>query len=193
MRKVGLVLVLGLAAACSVEVPTEGPRLHAFWDSFRVNLKPGMSTEEKSIALSEWIVRNSTNYHPIKNVHGLPFFGRCGYRATVFEALAHRAGMKVARVAIENFAESGHTAVEVFYDDGWHFFDVTYAGYFRMDGKILSFAEIQAHPRKAIGNVVVIEGSLDRWPDGREVDNHDRMALNYTEANITNARRLASP
>lgn len=193
MRKAGLLLVLGLAAACSVEMPTEERRLQTFWDSFRAELTPGMSTEEKSIALSEWIVRNSTNYHPIKNVDGLPFFGRCGYRASVFEAMAHRAGLRVARVAIENFGETAHTAVEVLYDDGWHFFDVTYAGYFQMDGKVLSFAEIQAHPREAISNMVVIEGSLDRWPDGREVDNHDRMALNYTEANIANARRLASP
>jgi hypothetical protein len=111
----------------------------------------------------------------------------------VFQKLAERAGLEARRVAIEDFAGSGHTAVEVRWDGAWHFLDVTYAGYFRVDGAILSFEEIQADPPRALDGLVVLEPSLDVWPDGAPVDNDDRMRRKYTAAHLGAARRVPLP
>ncbi len=165
--------------------------MDAYWSLARRELRPWMNDEERAIALATWIARSGTNDHRRKVQDGVPFLGLCGYRSTVFQGLGARAGLDVRRVALDDFAGSGHTAVEVRYDGSWHFFDVTYAGYFRVDGRILSLDEIQARPENALPGLVVLGGSLDRWPDGTPVDNAERMRRNYTPENLRATRRLA--
>ncbi len=163
--------------------------MDVFFDLAAHNFAPDMSAEERAIALARWVAANGTNDHRRKNPDGAPFFSLCGLRATVFEQLARRAGLEVRRVALDDFAGSGHSAAEVRYDGAWHFFDVTYAGYFRVNGTILSFDEIQADPQRALRGLVVFEGTLDLWSDGKPVDNVDRMRRNYTPENLRAARR----
>ena len=190
------ILALGLArflAADPEAEPPPPPRMETYWHLARRELRPWMTTEERAIALASWVARNGTNDHRRARPVGVPFHGLCGQRATVFERLGARAGLAVRRVAVDGFAGSGHTAVEVRWDGAWHYLDVTYAGYFRVGERILSFDEIQADPERAIPGLVVLEGLLDRWPDGRPVDNTERMRKNYTPENLRAATRLALP
>lgn len=180
----GLFAVWTLLSGCSPRepAPTSGPLLYGYWRAVAQELRPGMSDADKAIVIARWVAANNTN-QPTER-HG-PHL--CGHRSTIFELLAKRADLQVSRLAIGNFAGSGHTAVEVWYDGAWHFLDVTYAGYFERDGRILSFQEIQASPEQAIAGMVVFDGTRDLWPDGRPVDNRERMALNYTAENIRSA------
>jgi len=187
-------LVLLVTTGCTEEPPTVGrPRTDLYWERASQQLEPEMTVEEVALALARWVATHGTNDHRAKGADGLPFFGLCGLRSTVYENLAERAGLNVQRFAMDGFNDSGHTAVHVAWDGAWHYLDVTYAGYFRVDGRILSFDEIQEDPSSALEGMVVIEGTLDRWPDGRPVDNHDRMRLNYTYENILAAEVVLRP
>jgi len=186
-----LALLLLLALGChGTEPDAPQTRMDTYWSLARRELRPWMSTEERALTLAAWVARSGTNDQRRKSVDGVPFLGLCGYRATVFQRLGARAGLAVRRVALENFAGSGHSAVEVHYDGAWHYLDVTYAGYFRRGDRILSFDEIQAHPESALPGMVVLDGSLDRWGDGTPVDNTERMRRNYTPEHLRGASRM---
>ena len=182
-----LVAVLGCSASPAPDPPM---RMDTYWNLARRELRPWMNDEERAVALAAWIARSGTNDRRREVPDGVPFLSLCGYRSTVFLQLGARAGLVVRRVALDDFAGSGHAAVEVHYDRAWHFLDVTYAGYFRVDGRILSFDEIQARPEWAVSGLVVLDGSIDRWGDGTPVDNAQRMRRNYTPENVRAARRL---
>lgn len=47
----------------------------------------------------------------------------------------------------------GHTAAEAYCNGKWHYFDPTYAGYFMINGDVLSWAEIKSNPNLAINNM----------------------------------------
>jgi len=49
------------------------------------------------------------------------------------------------------------------------------------------------NPERALTGLVVLDGTLDRWSDGRPVDNTDRMRRNYTPAHVRAARRRELP
>lgn len=93
-----------------------------------VRLSGAKTNDEKAIALHTWL--HHTIFHaaypvesppqsvgPLKviNVYG---WGLCGGQHTVLKALFETAGWKVRYRGWE-----GHTTIEVFYDDRWHYFD----------------------------------------------------------------------
>lgn len=114
-------------------------------------LKPGMTDEEKSLAI--WKFLKDWRYHfypaepgdevhdPVKflNVYG---YGFCDDCATNFAVLARRAGVK-SRI----WGLSGHVVAEAFYDGQWHMFDPDHEIFYRNDqGVIASVAELAQHP-----------------------------------------------
>ena len=67
--------------------------------------------------------------------------GICGSSYIVFSAIIDKLGLPVRSVSF--FWENGnnHIAAEVYYNDGWHFYDPTWGSYFVKDGDILSTEE----------------------------------------------------
>ncbi len=159
------------------------------WPVVAPLLDPALSEEQRAIAIAAWVAGNSTNEPAARDAPVPPIRGLCGQRASAFVELARRAGLQAVRLDFSRFGASAHSAALVSYDGGWHYFDVTYAGYFRTGGRILSFAEIQADPAAALAGMVVLPGGgLDRWSDGSAVDNRRRMLQAYTVDTITTAR-----
>jgi hypothetical protein len=162
--------------------------------------------QERCIALAEWIAatfRNATAFPDVayRCARGnaqtwfAHRYGLCGERAEVFLRLADIAGIYARRFNLYNFGGvgGGHTAVQAFYEGGWHFFDPSYSGYFLRDGSVLSWEMIAADPHRAIDDLVVIESTLDvRATSGPlawvPVDNRQRMAKIYTHEHIAGAR-----
>ncbi|QDT30696.1 hypothetical protein Enr10x_60640 [Gimesia panareensis] len=114
-------------------------------------LKPGMTDEEKSLAI--WKFLKDWRYHfypaepgdevhdPVKflNVYG---YGFCDDCATNFAVLARRAGVKS-----RTWGLSGHVVAEAFYDGKWHMFDPDHEVFYRNDkGVIASVEELAQHP-----------------------------------------------
>ncbi len=159
------------------------------WPVVAPLLGPGLSDEQRAIAIAAWVAENATNEPAARDAPVPPIRGLCGQRASAFVELARRAGLQAVRLDFSRFGASAHSAALVSYDGGWHYFDVTYAGYFRADGRILSFVEIQADPAAALAGMVVLPGGgLDRWSDGTPVDNRRRMLQAYTMETIAEAR-----
>ena len=159
------------------------------WPSVAPLLHAEMGHEQKAIAIAAWVAANATNQPSAGDAPVPPIRGLCGRRAGVFVQLARRAGLRAARLDFLRFGSSGHSAAQVAYDGGWHYFDVTYAGYFQKEGRILSFAEIQADPAGALAGMVVLPGGgLDRWSDGTLVDNRQRMRRAYTPDTVATAQ-----
>jgi len=151
------------------------------------SLRPGMTDAEKSEALARWVVANTTN-DPSRKIPGqaLPLRARCGPRSALFCSIARAAGIPAERVNLYDFPRpgSGHSCAQAFWDGAWHLIDVTYAGYFARNGRVLSLDEIRADPEAAIAGLVVFEGHLDRDREGRPVDNHVRMREVWTPGSI---------
>ncbi|MCU0223846.1 MAG: hypothetical protein MUF27_07205 [Acidobacteria bacterium] len=149
----------------------------------RAALPPGLPDAEKAHALARWVVAHATN-DPRRKSPGepLPLHGLCGTRSAHFVALARAAGLRAERVNLYDFPRpgAGHSCAQVFWNGGWHFFDVTYAGVFARDGEVLSLEGIRADPAGAVAGMAVFEGGLDRDADGRPVDNRERMRAVWT-------------
>ena len=113
------------------------------------------SNDEKAIALYEYL--HATIFHracpteekpqtvgPLKslNVYG---WGLCGSQHTVMKALYETAGFKCRYVG---WSDPGHSTIEVFYDDRWHYLDVFLKCYFWTKDKahLASQDEIAADP-----------------------------------------------
>jgi hypothetical protein len=192
----GAALALGALGACggSPDAPAPPPPSQAdlAWPAVAPLLRSGLADEEKAIAIASWVAANATNQTAAGDAPVPPIRGQCGRRAGVFVELARRAGLRAARLDFSRFGALAHSAAQVSYDGGWHYFDVTYAGYFRRDGRILSFAEVQADPAAALAGMVVLPGGgLDRWSDGTPVDNGQRMRQAYTLETIATAQLRA--
>ncbi|MCU0232119.1 MAG: hypothetical protein MUC67_12235 [Acidobacteria bacterium] len=192
-----------MAGSSSCGRPAEAPAARPTpaeraWPAVAAQLRPGMGDEEKALAVAAWVAANASNAPAAADAPVPPLRGRCGERAGAFVMLARRAGLRAARLDFTRFGPSAHSAALVWYEGAWHYFDVTYAGYFRRDGRILSFEEIQADPGGALAGMVVLPGGgLDRWSDGTPVDNTVRMMQAYTIDSIRSARlrrpRAAEP
>jgi hypothetical protein len=74
--------------------------------------------------------------------------GICGQAAWVFAAVVRQFGLHARSVVFSyddpNGTPDGHTAVEVSYGGGWHFFDPTYGQFWTgPNGNVLSIAQIR--------------------------------------------------
>lgn len=196
-----------------IEQPSEQPSVKPSGDYFdqlwgiaKESITRDMSDDQIAEALARWVVNNSTNarwvpedalYSLPEGARGsddalLPFHGLCGDRSLLFEYLCLRGGLTVSVFNMYNFSAPGHghSCAQVFYDDEWHFYDVTYAGMFVVNDKVLSFAEIRADPISALAGMVVFEptGDIrDYYSIGLPVNNNVRMDDVYTEEAVANA------
>jgi hypothetical protein len=155
------------AAPAEVPAPAEGPgvvshvkvlsdkvpdvsSIEAWQKSF---LKPGMTEEEKALAVwdsvvrfrhqdappKEWLQGDQCVHDPIKtfNVYG---YGMCCCAASNIEGLARAAGLQARAWSINK-----HNVPEVLADGEWHMLDASLINYFRKaDGRIASVDEIMA-------------------------------------------------
>lgn len=110
-----------------------------------------MSDEEKAIALWEFLKDNRYHYYPsqedhephdpvrLVNVYG---YGFCDDASVAFMVLCEEADLLARSVGL-----TGHVVAEVYYDGGWHMFDVDHEIYYVSDnGKILSVDELSKDP-----------------------------------------------
>lgn len=127
-----------------------------------VRLSGAKTNDEKAIALYTWL--HHTIFHnaypvekapqsvgPLKvlRVYG---WGLCGGQHTVLKALFEAAGWKVRYRGWE-----GHTTIEVWYDERWHYFDVFLKCYYwtRDRKTVAGQDDINADPR------IVLDGLKD--------------------------------
>ncbi|MEQ8852641.1 transglutaminase-like domain-containing protein [Gimesia sp.] len=114
-------------------------------------LKPGMTDEEKSLAIWKFLVDWRYHFYPAEpgdevhdpvkflNVYG---YGFCDDCASNFAVLARKAGVR-SRI----WGLSGHVVAEAFYDGKWHMFDPDHEVFYRNDqGVIASVEELAQHP-----------------------------------------------
>jgi hypothetical protein len=102
-----------------------------------IKLSGAKSNDEKAIAIHNWlhqaifhfaypVEKMGHSVGPLKvlNVYG---WGLCGGQHTVLKALFETAGWQVR---YRGWSDPGHTTIEVFYDERWHYFDVFLKCYF---------------------------------------------------------------
>ncbi|MDA0824410.1 MAG: hypothetical protein O3C28_18600 [Proteobacteria bacterium] len=182
------------------------------------DLTRDLSTDrEKAIAIAEWIGTHWQNVSPLEAVRRshsgdsrlenlIYRTGACGARSNIFVHMARLANLNAKRFSIYNFGAvgSGHTAAQVEWDGKWHFFDVTYAGYFERSGDILSFDELRELGDMAKDHLVVFDNRGDHYPCGKSIrlnidpgcrdrlnpltwsriDNRERMTRVYSGENL---------
>ena len=105
-------------------------------------LPPQATTQDKALAVLEWIPTHFRSGRPELAAQFATLLlregkGICGERAKVFSELMHTQGVRARYVCIENIpgGMAGHTTVELYYDDAWHWFDPTLGFYVTEDGK----------------------------------------------------------
>lgn len=158
------------------------------------------SEQEKAMRIAKWISSNIANREPL----GLDEYGWYSYRsglcyarARLFVEMLKYQHIPARVFNMYNFGRvgGGHSCAQAYYNNKWHFFDVTYAGVFIKNGDVLSWDEIKSDPKEAMKNLVIFQETLDRWgnvsddPVNRgKVDNNERMHVTYSEEIIKNAR-----
>jgi len=155
--------------------------------------------EKKCINIAKWIAENICNHGScddkvVECKNTLDWFiyrnGICGAKSRLFVEMCRIANIKARVFNLYNFGcvGCGHTVAQAYYNNNWHYFDPTYAGYFKANGNILSWKEIYDKPDNAISHMVVFSGTCDIDIDyGNKIDNKKRMKLNYTPKNIKSA------
>ncbi|MCW8131146.1 MAG: hypothetical protein KIS92_12425 [Planctomycetota bacterium] len=118
-------------------------------------IKPGMSDQEKAIAIwktvtkyrhqttppNEFIFSGENVHDPMKTIH-VYGYGMCCCASSNIEGLARYVGLQARGRIIKD-----HSVPEVFYDGAWHLFDASLMNYFtKTDGKVAGVDEI----RKAV-------------------------------------------
>lgn len=156
------------------------------------------SDREKALRLAKWVGthwRNASTIELVNKSHTSKVdftkwvnrTGACASRVTFFVNMAEIAGLRVQRFSIYNFGKvgSGHSAAQVFWDDEWHYFDVTYSGYFLKDNDILSYEEMLTETDNLLDYLVPFpdfgEYYGNRWKPKtwRAVNNKERMSRIY--------------
>lgn len=155
------------------------------------------SNEEKVIAIAQWICENVANrsYDYPQNIVQDDSFGwfatrngLCNARANICVNMVEYLNLEAHVINIYDFpsAQSGHSAVEVYYDEQWHFFDPTNGGYFKgPDGEVMSLEEMHQNPKAAMAGMVVFEKTLDKR------DNYQMMDYYYSVESLESMRSYA--
>lgn len=160
--------------------------------------KDKKSEQEKCIVIAEWIASNISNlYNSCKNPHVIygKRQGLCGSRSYLFVHMLSIIGIHAKTFHIFNHPtpNSGHVCAQAFYNNDWHFFDVTYAGYFKKNGHVISWNEIceESQQQNHMQYMVVFEKTCDlnqvpipKQPIDSNVtftNNHQRMREFYKD------------
>lgn len=163
-------------------------------------VKGAENDQDKCIRIAEWIASNISNREPLgQDEYGWYAYrtGLCGSRARLFVEMLKYQHIPARVFNIYNFGKvgGGHSCAQAFYNEKWHFFDVTYAGVFMKDNNVLSWEEIVSNPKEAMESLVVFEDTLDRngsieddTVNRKSVNNNERMHTVYSEDILTNTR-----
>jgi hypothetical protein len=175
--------------------------VHNFWAANLTSTicTEEMSEEEKVLAICKWISENISNrendYDSSMSVYNDIYGwlggrkGLCGARAQIAVKLLEYINVDVYQMNLYDFpsvSSGGHACIEAYWDEKWHFIDVTMAGYFQKDGVILSFEEIIESLEAALEGMVVWDKSLDRYSSGEAVENKRRMEEHYFVESLKN-------
>lgn len=179
------------------------------------------SDEEKVIALAQWVSSNISNRFQATDIisdsatskiftdkgnlvntnlknpmytHFAVRSGACGARSSIFIEMLKYLNIqaKFYNIFCFPYKENGHTNVQVYYNESWHFFDVTYAGYFKKSNKILSFEELikcAKNNEDYLKYMVVFPQTLDYYTGSNmtKVVNQKRMESVYSRDKLINA------
>ncbi len=222
MSRAAIVIVLGIAACHPVATPagqtstcdpvatpnyTPDPEkwdVSWLWTQLEPALDPEMPDAVKAETIARWVALSSVNDREVaadqgdgQRLRAIPFYGLCGERSVVTKQLAERAGLRAEMVSLYNFIEpgSGHTAVQFCYEDAWHYFDVTYAGIFVAEGRVLDFDEMREDPRRALDGLVPFETGFDLYQSEAEQPDEaayrDRMLSYYSTRSIAETKSFS--
>ena len=175
--------------------------IHNFWASNLVSAicTEEMSKEEKVLAICKWISENISNREndydsimsPYNDTYGW-LAGRkelCGGRSQIALKLLEYINIDAYQINLYDFpsvSAGGHSCREAYWDEKWHFIDVTMAGYFQKDGIILSLEEIIENPEAALEGMVVWTKTLDKYSSGEDAENERRMEAHYSVESLKN-------
>ena len=191
----------------NIDVTSQALIRNAMAEKVESIVKDKITTEEKVIAIAKWVSSNTPNNLELGTNVYTYFGGRnglCAMRTQVFVDILKYINVYSSFYNICEFptCNEAHSTAQVYYDNEWHFFDVTYAGYFRMNGNILSFEEIVEISKKedALKYLITFDETLDRYRSIREsslhllsreeitkttkVDNKKRMHQVYARDNL---------
>lgn len=157
------------------------------------------SDRERALAVCAWIASNISNRAKPAGDH-LAWFaeraGLCGERAVLAVRMLELIHVPAKVFNLYNLGRvgGGHSAVQVHFDGDWRYVDVMYAGYFEVDGQILSWEGIAGDPEAAVEGMVVFTRTLDRWggfdqptEERALIENDSRMRAVYTPDAIREA------
>ena len=198
-----LVLVRKEISDIKRDMSMREPRLLVEFNAAIDSVTAGAETdEEKCIRIAEYFASEMRNLaaagvdKPVSHdvmVRWQKRTGACSTRSFLMQRALKRYDIQSIIWNIYDYG-FGHTCVMAFYDGGWHFFDPTYAGYFRGDdGRVLSWQEIIADPARAVKNMVVFKNSRDVNSDGSRVDNIRRMNDVYNVQRLSKTRSAGEP
>ena len=111
----------------NIDVTSQALIRNAMAEKVESIVKDKITTEEKVIAIAEWVSSHIANNEPYeKNVYTW-FGGRnglCGVRAFIFVEMLKYINVYSAAYNICEFptCSNGHSAAQVYYDNKWHFF-----------------------------------------------------------------------
>lgn len=156
--------------------------------------------QEKCIKIAEWISKNISNKNETttKSSDFYSFSSRsglCGHRSAVFVRMLGYLNIPARRFNVYNypFPGTGHSCAQAYYDNQWHYFDPTYAGYFMKKGKVLSFREIQeeAKKQKHLDCLMVFHSTLDKSMYARTEEFETFIdSENSIDLSVNNERRM---
>lgn len=160
-------------------------------------VSPSDSPQEKCLKIARWIAENISNANSSPGDYLKVFAtrsGSCGSRSMLFVEMLKYLNMTARLFNMYNFGRigGGHSCVQVFYDDQWHFFDVSYAGVFMHEGKVLSWDEIKADPETALKGMVVFPHTRDRSFPSDSVDRRRAIERPGDFTPVQNTRRMTA-
>ena len=136
-----------------------------------------MNEEQKVLAICQWVSENISNreyeWDKLASVYNDAYgwlasrSGLCGARAQIATEMLKYINVDAYQINLYDFPDAslGHSCIEAYWDDKWHYIDVTWAGYFTSQGEILSFDEILRDPQVAIEGMKIWEPKLDSLYD----------------------------
>jgi hypothetical protein len=157
-------------------------------------IKDCTTDQQKCIKIAEWISSNISNGTQESGKDYLAWFsqrnGLCTARVKLFIEMTSIVNIESKMFNIYNFGHvgGGHSCVQAYYDNGWHYFDVTYAGYFVDNNKVMSWDEIVNSAKAINKHMVIFENTLDKYSTEEKASNYDRMKIVYTPESILNAK-----
>lgn len=151
-------------------------------------VKPKDSPQAKTLKISEYVSSKICNGEDTNLFYGedqiamSAFANRAGFcasKAQLMKKMLYLVGIPARLFNIYNFGKpgNGHTVLQVWFENQWHFIDPTLGGYFQdPSGHILSWQELEAHPEKTKQYLKVFSSSCS----SEEPDPIKNQAINQT-------------